>query len=245
MARSTTTNVEIREDLAQAETRAWAWIGRPGTWLDASQKLAVVAETRQAPDCPLCRERKTALSPYTVPGEHSAASDLPAVMVEVIHRISTDSGRVTHTWYQHMLERGLTAGEYVEILGLVATTMALDTFSRGYGRPPSAPPKAVGGEPSRHQPTGAKHQLAWVPTLEPADLTAEDPDIYAAYDPPYNIQKALSLVPDTMQAFFDLDETYYLQEQEIVDFANEYRALTHDQMELIAARMSALNQCYY
>jgi len=235
----------IREDVTDAEARAWGWIRRSGTWLTARQKVAVAAEVRQAQACALCAERKAALSPYTVAGAHGAASDLPAVMVEVAHRIATDSGRVTRAWYESVLEQGMLEGEYVEILGLVATTIALDTFSRGYGRPLAALPEAQPGQPSRYRPAGAKHQLAWVPTLEPGDLTPDDPDIYAGYHPPYNIQKALSLVPEAMQAFFDLDETFYLQEQEILDFAHEYRALTHDQMELIAARLSALNRCYY
>jgi AhpD family alkylhydroperoxidase len=29
------------------------------------------------------------------------------------------------------------------------------------------------------------------------------------------------------------------------DFANEYRAISHAQIELIAGRVSVLNQCFY
>lgn len=235
----------IRDDLIAAVDRAWAWIARPGAWLSARQKVAVVAEARRAPSCRLCRERAQALSPYTVDGDHDATGELAEALVEVVHRVRTDSGRLTKAWYEAMRERGVGEGAYVEVVALVATAVALDTFSRGLGRPQAPLPAPQPGEPSRYQPAGAHHQLAWVATLEPADITPEDPDIYARYHPPYNIQKALSLVPEAMLAFFDLDETFYLQEQEILDFATEYRAISHDQMELIAARLSALNRCYY
>ena len=33
--------------------------------------------------------------------------------------------------------------------------------------------------------------------------------------------------------------------QQIRDLENEYRALTHSQLELIASRVAALNQCLY
>ena len=235
----------IRQDLVDAEGRAWAWLARPGTWLSADQKLAIAAETRNAGECRLCRERKVALSPYAVAGEHDSLGELPGTMADVVHRIRTDSGRLTKAWYGQVLEGGVSDGEYVEIIGIIATITALDTFNRGYGRPTAALPQPIAGAPSRYRPAGARHQLAWVPTLEPEDITPDDPDIYAAYHPPYNIQRALSLVPDAMMAFFDYDEACYLSEQEILDFDTEYRALSHDQMELVAARMSALNSCYY
>ena len=238
-------SVPLRQDLADAEQRAWLWLSRPGTWFSGHQKLAIAAETRQALHCDLCRRRKDALSPYTVDGTHDSLGELPDAMVDVIHRVRTDSGRLTKSWYGRMLESGVSDGEYVEMIGVIATITALDTFDRGYGRPMTPLPAPVDGEPSRYRPVGAKHQLAWVPTLEPGDITPDDPDIYAPYNPPYNIQRALSLVPDAMMAFFDYDETCYLSEQEILDFDTEYRALSHDQMELVAARMSALNSCYY
>jgi hypothetical protein len=237
--------IPIRPDLVEAEERAWAWLARPGTWLDASQKLAIAAETRNAHLCRLCRKRRDALSPYQVPGEHDSLGELSEAMVDVVHRIRTDSGRLTRTWYGQVLESGVSDGEYVETIGVIATITALDTFSRAYGCQQKGLPRPIPGAPSKYRPAGAKHQLAWVPTLEPGDITPDDPDIYAAYHPPYNIQRALSLVPDAMMAFFDFDETCYLSEQEILDFDTEYRALSHDQMELIAARLSALNGCYY
>ena len=62
---------------------------------------------------------------------------------------------------------------------------------------------------------------------------------------PKNIHRALSLVPQEVINFFDLDVELYLKDHEIRDFGREYRALSHPQIELLAGRVSALHGCYY
>jgi hypothetical protein len=60
-----------------------------------------------------------------------------------------------------------------------------------------------------------------------------------------NIRRALTLVPDEARSFFDLAAHQYLPGRQMFDFSREYRAITHPQIELLAARVSALNQCTY
>jgi alkylhydroperoxidase family enzyme len=237
-------SIPVRADLTDAIERAWRHLAGPGTWWTGAERLRMVAETRNALSCPLCRERKAALSPYTVKGEHRSLGELPAVVVEVIHRIRTDAGRLTKTWLEHMLAAELTDAHYVEIVGLVATTSALDTFARAMGTEARPLPAAIPGEPTRLRPKGAKRSIAWVPTLTPETLGPEDPDIFSQFGS-VNIQRALSLVPDSMIGFFDLDIALYLPQDAIRDFTTEHRAISHAQLELIAAKASAINGCYY
>ena len=60
-----------------------------------------------------------------------------------------------------------------------------------------------------------------------------------------NIQQALSLVPAEVDGFFDMVETQYLNGAQMRDFGTEFRAISHAQIELLAARVSAINQCVY
>lgn len=237
----------IRDDLIAARERAWQRIARPGTWWNGAQRIAIAAETRDAPECGLCRERKSALSPFAVTGKHDVVGQLPDAVVEVVHRVRTDSGRITRSWYESVLASGLSDAQYVEIVGVVATTIALDTFSRGIGLPLTPLPPPQPGEPTRQRPAGARPTIAWVPTLEPEDVAETDPDPYPGKSPGevFNIQRALSLVPEEAAGFFDLDEVLYLPQAAIRDFGREYRAISHAQMELLAARVSAINQCHY
>ncbi len=234
----------IRDDLATAIDRSWDRLSSPGTWWSASERLAIADETRRATQCDLCHRRIEALSPYTVDGAHDGGGVLPENIVEVIHRVRTDSGRLREAWFDEIMASGLTDTAYVEIVGVVATITALDTFDRALGSPARPLPSAKPGEPTRHRPRGARKTIAWVATLAEDDVAEEDPDPYAGFEP-VNIHRAMSLVPEEVAGFFELDQALYLPQAAIRDLDNEYRALTHSQFELIAARMAALNQCFY
>ena len=235
----------IRDDLAAAHRRALDHIAQPGTWWDGAQRVALAAEVRFAPACTLCRRRKEALSPAAVSGSHDRVSDLPEISVEVVHRVRTDPGRLTRAWFQGAIDAGLSVEHYVEIISVAAHTVALDTFARAIGIADLPLPEPGSGPASRRRPQGARPGPAWVPWIEPADLTAAEAGIYPQTRPPANIHKAMSLVPEEVSSFFDLCEHQYLGPLDMRDFGREFRAITHRQIELLAARVSALNRCFY
>ena len=239
--------VAIRPDLDRAHARAWEHLARPGTWWDGAQRLAMVEACREAPDCALCRERAAALSPFAVDGTHDSACGLPDNVVEAVHRVRTDSGRLTETWFRRMLDSGLSETEYVEIVGVVSIATALDTLARALGIPHRTLPRPVAGAPSRRRPANARRGLAWVATLEPEDAAGADPNPYGDKTPDLvaNIHRGMSVVPAEVAAFFELDDAIYLPQFALKDFATEYRAIDHAQMELIAARVSLINRCRY
>jgi hypothetical protein len=235
----------IRDDLSAAHARAWERIARPGTWWDGAGRVAIAAETRQAPGCALCRRRKEALSPLTIEGNHDRLGQLPELAVEVVHRVRTDPGRLGESWYRGVIARGLNAEQYVEIVSVVAHVVAIDTMAHGLGLDPLLLPDPELGAPTRRRPAGARPGGAWVPWLEPAEATDAEMGIYPSDRPPANIMKAMSLVPDEVRSFFDLVSRQYLPGEVMRDFAHEYRAISHAQIELLAARVSALNRCLY
>src|SRR5215831_15601749 len=101
------TQVTIREDLTAAHARAWERIGNPGTWLDGAQRVAIAAETRHAPYCTLCRRRKEALSPAAIEGKHDSLDEVPETVIEVIHHVRTDPGRLSERWFRDVIAAGL------------------------------------------------------------------------------------------------------------------------------------------
>ena len=234
----------LRDDLVAAHRRAWARLAAPGEWWTGAVRLAIAEETRAATDCPLCRDRLAALSPYAVTGSHAAATILPEILVDVIHRVRTDPGRLTRQFYSAALAGGLSDTEYVETIGVMVTVIAIDNFCDALGMPRHALPGPVAGEPRRRRPAGAKAGLAWVSTVAPEDLSEAEAGMYDGLSA-VNIHRALSLVPAEVVAFFDLDAAHYLPDAAIGDFDTEYRALTHAQIEYLAARVSAINQCFY
>ncbi len=65
----------IREDLVQCFRHTWEKLGRPGTWLTGEQRVAVAREVRNAATCRFCADRKAALSPFSVSGQHDDNCD--------------------------------------------------------------------------------------------------------------------------------------------------------------------------
>lgn len=234
----------IRDGLERELKRAWSRLAAPGTWWRGAERLAIAAEVRNAHACELCGRRKDALSPYAVQGSHDQLGALPDVVVEIVHRIATDAGRLKRSWVYERFAAGVSEEEYVEAVGVVALITALDSFDLALGLDLRSLPAPLPGQPQRRRPAGARRDLAWVSTVAPQDLTPDDPDPYAMHGAK-NIHRALSLVPQEVFNFFDLDVELYLKDHEIRAFDTEHRALTHPQIELLAGRVSALNGCYY
>ena len=237
--------IKIRDDLAAAHSRAWERLGRPGTWWDGAERVAIAAETRHALSCALCRRRKEALSPAAIEGKHDSLGVLSEVVVELVHCVRTDPGRLSEHWFRGVIAAGLSEEQYVESLSIVAHVVAIDTMARGLGIDALPLPEPKPGLPSHYRPAGAKPGGAWIPWLEPADLSEAETGLYPAGRPAANIMKAMSLVPDEVKSFFDVVSHQYQGPLQMRDFSREYRAISHAQIELLAARVSALNQCLY
>lgn len=235
----------VRQDLLDAHRNAWLRIASPGTWLTAKRRLAVAAEIRHARDhCAICRETKAALSPNTARGTHASLGALSPPEIELVHRTVADPGRLSEKWSQSILDAGLTDGEYVEIVGLIAMVMMLDTCTLGLGLPDQPLPPPVSGEPTRYRPPGARKQAAWLPIVEPEDAVDSDGPMYPSPKAGY-IYRGLSMVPQSLRDYWAMANCHYLPGQYVYKFDQSIRAISRPQTEILAARVSALHQCAY
>ena len=236
--------IPVRADLTEAQKRAWAAIAAPGTWLTGERRVAVAAEIRHAQRCAHCARIKAALSPDAVQGEHAGLGRLGDAEVELVHRVVNDPGRLSESWSHSVLARGLSEGEYVEIVGIVAMVTMMDRFALALGLPGRALPAPQPGAPTRYRPPGGKKKAAWLPLVEPEDAVEADGPMYPSPKAGY-IYRGLSLVPQSLRDYWALAVTHYLPGQFVYRFESSIRAISRPQMELIAARVSALHQCVY
>jgi hypothetical protein len=237
--------MDVRDDLKETHRAMLEHLRSPGCWFTGAERLAIAAESRAALDCKLCDERKAALSPEHSRGDHTRVTDLPDVLVELAHRIRTDSGRLSRTWFDRMLASGLDDARYVEAVGIVTFTAGIDAFCRSLGIEPFSLGNPLPGEPSRQRPANVKSGIAWVPMLAPEDAVGPEAELYdpeAAMIP--NIARALSLVPDHVRLLQIESRTHYMSMAQIPD-PTVRRDLDRMQIELVAARVSALNECFY
>lgn len=169
---------------------------------------------------------------------------MPLVVVDAIHRITTDPGRLGRAWFDALRDAGMSAERYVELLGVIVTVVSIDAFCLGIGVEPHALPEPREGEPSRRRPDGVTDEGAWVPTLPHRAASGPEADLYAGMPVAPNVIRALSLVPDEVRQLRALGRAHYLSEREMMDFAAG-RTLTRAQMELVAGRVSARRECFY
>lgn len=236
-------DIDIREDLKAAHLRTWERIAAPGTWFDGETRVAIAAESRAARNCTLCAARKDALSPFAIDGIHDSLGALPENIAEVVHRIVTDPGRLTENWYQSCLDSGLSDAEYVEIAGVTCSTLSIDTFARAAGVAQRDLPEPVAGAPTRYRPAEAKQGPAWVPWIAAEDARGDD---VVNFGPGCsNVRRAFSLVPAEGHGFLELNIAQYLSADQMQDIGGKHRAIDRAQIELIAGRVSFLNQCAY
>lgn len=242
----TAAGVPIRDDLLEAHRYLWEHIRSPGTWWTGKDRVAMAAESRLAVDCDLCRQRRAALSPTAVQGQHRSTGLLDEHVVDIIHRIRTDPRRLSRAWFERVVgvAGGLEVTHYVELVGVVTLTTGVDYFARALGIPLFPLPEPLPGKPSRHHPQSAKPGTAWVPMVAPEDADGPEADMYpeAPFIP--NIIRALSLVPDQVRALRRSSDAHYVAAASIPD-PTARRSLDRMQMELVAARVSALNECFY
>jgi alkylhydroperoxidase family enzyme len=234
----------VREDIQAAHRDLWQHLRAPGTWWTGAQRVAIATEARRADDCDFCAARKAALSPAALQGQHQSSSGLPLNVVDVIHRVRTDPARLSRAWFDTVIAGGLDVPAYVELIGVVTMLTGVDYFARSLGVAPFPLPEPHSGAPSRSLPASAKPGTAWVPMIAPEDAIGLEADLYPQGAMIPNIVRALSLVPAEVRVLQTLAAAHYLPVEQIPD-PTARRSLDRMQIELVAARVSALNQCFY
>ncbi len=126
---------------------------------------------------------------------------------------------------------------------MVVTVLSIDRFCRALGIPVRTLPEPVPGEPSRYRPPGALPEDAWVPMIKESRAQGREAGLYPT-PRTGNVIRALSLVPDEVRGLLDLSAAHYLSSEQMLDL-DAGRSLDRRQIELVAGRVSALNECFY
>lgn len=235
----------IRDDIGREHRAFWQRLAEAASWWTGTQRVAIAAASRGALDCRLCRARKAALSPNAVQGTHDHDGDLPEVVVDAVHRIVTDQGRITRRYVEDNVAQGLDKPAYVELVGIVVAVFSIDEFHRALGLDLEPLPSPQGGEITRYQPARLSEDIGFVPTIPPDGAIGNEADLW----PPNrtaNVVRALSLVPNALRDWRAIASAQYLSFAGMQNFVkDEARSLTRMQMELVAGRVSAVNECFY
>jgi len=221
--------IELNETLASGHDRLWQGLGECGTWWSGAERVAAIAEARQALRCALCKARSEALTPAMVAGDHDCVSALPAPAIDLIHRLTTDPGRLSNDWALRVID-AITEEAYVELATVICVQYVIDSFNRCLDLPLRDLPLAGDGSPSQVRPDGVGDVGAWVSQAVDKSLA--------------NVSRAASLVPDTEILWREVVQMHYSRGAQFADLVWD-RGLSRPQVELLASTVSALNECFY
>lgn len=218
----------VRADLVEAhlETiREWA---KPGNHWTGAERLAIVKQVRHAR---AADELPPWVEPSTVDGLIDGDEILPPAAVDAVWRLTVHPGTLTADWYQRIIERGLTPEQYVELVAVVATANCLEVFAVAIGAESAALPGPAEGNPDGLGSAETAVSTHWVPTVPGGGP---------------NVGKALTAVPVAVAAWTRLSNAQYVPNDVLLgDLAWSRGALDRMQVELLAARTSLLNECFY
>lgn len=235
----------IREDLGHAYREFWARLAKPGSWWTGAERVAIAQESRNAVTCGFCAQRKEALSPYSLDGEHEHAGVLDPLAVDAVHRIITDQTRITQSYIDDNRVEGLGKERYVELAGIVVVTFSIDEFNRALGLPLEPLPEPEDGEPTHYRPAHAVEGTGFVPMIPADGNVGQEADLWPE-GANANVLRAFSVVPDAVRDWMLVGDAQYLSMEGMQIFAGDTgRSIDRMQIELVAARVSSHNECFY
>lgn len=230
----------VEDAVAALHADELASLARTGTWFTGAERTAIAAEARRARVAEGIQE--------SIGDEARAdAADLTESARELTRTLALGGIDIDRAFVERITSNGVSEEQYVEITGVVARAAHLDVFARGIGVPARALPTDVDvGEPPRVRPPEAVDEgfhVASVPEGEAGGETGKS--IYHGM-PTANILRSLSLVPDEAKRLNRVMDREYLNIKRIMDWTDTpFEALARPQVELVAAKVSALNQCFY
>ena len=211
--------LQVRADLRQAHATSIAHVAAPGARFTAERRCAVaqaaIAAYLDADPPP----------PWVRPH-----GDLG---LDVAHRLGRHAGTITQQWYEQIVSEGLHPLEWVEIVGIVIAALPPVAFARAVGAPlPELPAPVAGAPTGREAAELAPATLNWVPVAAPADQVA-------------SVVQALSALPDEWDNLWRLAEAQYMSDRQMDDPLWNRGTLSRAQMELVAARLSLIRECFF
>jgi hypothetical protein len=158
------------------------------------------------------------------------ASTLSDVALEATRTIAADAAKITRSWASTQTAE-LGPAAYVELVSIVVTVTAIDAFAEALGRPHEPLPPVF----SQVQDSTDNDEVADIGAYVPMQDPWQGP----------NVSRALSLVGAANALFMSNVAVMYTGKDQ--DFGEMVwdGPLSRPQVELLAARVSSINECFY
>ncbi|MDX2382222.1 MAG: hypothetical protein QNM02_20995 [Acidimicrobiia bacterium] len=220
-------DVDVPQHQRAAFDAAWQWLAEPsGCWTGA-EKVAMVEVARAAVPRPVWDRRPETIGHLATDAEPGTI--LSPVVVDTIERIAVEAGAIRREWALSVIA-GLGETAYAELAAVIATIVPIDRACQLLGRDLEPLPAPVRGAPTGESADATVDIGAYLPSAE------------GFFGP--NVAKSLSIAPTANLMRLGVVRALYSGDR-FGELRWDDGALNRPQVELIAARTSALNECFY
>ena len=210
----------VRQDIVDAHRQTWQSIARAGSFWSDGNRIEIAKQARVA------RAQRSELSF----NRSYPDSTLSSEALEAVRKIAADAGKIDRSWASNQIA-ALGEGPYAEMVSIVASVTAIDAFSEALGRPNEPLPSAAGGSCPQDKSKSTTDIGGYLPMVDP-------------WEGP-NVSGALSLVPTANQLVMtNVSSMYGSNGGGFNDMVRD-GPLSRPQAELLAARVSSINECFY
>ena len=221
-------DLPIRQTTINAHRDSWQRIARPGRWWTGPERVEIARVQRAAREF-----------------DPTGSELLPEAAVFAIQKLVVDNASLNRDFYEQTIAApGMSEDHYIELVAVVVHALSVDEFHRALGLALEPLPDPQPGEPTQDRPAAAEQKWSWAPIVPKSGLPPEFARHYGPLEWGANVLSALSLVPENLGWLHDLSEAHYLSFREM-RMPDPLRAISRPQIELIAARVSAVNECFY
>ena len=218
---------KVPEDLLESFNACWARLAEPGEWWTGKERVAILEEVRNDRNegHPKVRSSLSDLS-------NTPSPVISPLTSEIVRMVTSNAAEIDEKWAKEAISL-IGEGKYSELVSLVVNIVPIDIFCLLLGRPVVSLPVPKGGKPGGTIPDGLSDGGAFVPWLTENFVGP-------------NVARALSFVPKDNEVRMKLVESMYAGGGKFISMVwDENEPLDRAQVEIIAARPSSINECFY
>jgi len=218
--------VDVAPDAVVEACRAvYEGLRQPGQTLTSAQRIEVARVAREAAPRPLWEQ-----APDLFSFQHNAASDrLSPFLAALAERVAVESRSLDRETVGRIIEV-IGDATYAEVVAICAQVVPIDHFLQAIDTPLEPLPDPGPGDPTGERPEDLDDIGAFIAMTDPFEGA--------------NVARSLSLAGNDNRLRLKIVRSMY-SGTNFDEMVWTDRALSRPQIELVAARTSALNECFY
>ena len=214
----------VNQDIVNSFRIVWDHLGRPGAWWTGPQRIAIAEHVRKSAPRPLWD-----MPPPLETLSDEANGELTIFEAAVVERVAVSPSSINIETYEHIIQR-MGENKYAELAAVISQIVPIDHLHDALGLGREELPVPREGAITTERPSGLVTGVGFLPTLPTEGL------------PHVAVALSLSLADNARRML--LVRAMYSGDS-FNDMVWTHRSLNRPQVELVAARTSALNECFY